>query len=112
MFCTQCGAALPENDAYCSKCGKAVDALPLLGAVPGQRRTLRRIMSMKKIAGVCAGFAEYFEMDLTLMRIIWLALLILPPSIGGIGYFVAWIAMPKDYTAYPVDPVRDKSSRM
>ncbi len=95
MFCTQCSAALQESDVYCSKCGKAVNALPAVQIAAAPRR-LRRIMSQRKIAGVCAGFAEYFEMDLTLMRIIWVALLILPPSIGGIGYIVAWIAMPKD----------------
>ena len=33
-------------------------------------------------AGVCAGFAEYFEMDVTLMRIIFLALLVMH---GGHG---------------------------
>lgn len=53
-------------------------------------------MSQKKIAGICAGFAEYFGMDITLMRIIWVALLVLPPSIGGIAYIVGWLAMPKD----------------
>jgi phage shock protein C len=58
-------------------------------------RRLRRIMSEKKIAGVCAGFAEYFEMDVTLMRVIWLALLLVPPNLGLIGYIVAWAVMPK-----------------
>ena len=43
-------------------------------------RRLRRIISQKKIAGVCAGFAEYFDTDLTLMRVIWVALLLLPPQ--------------------------------
>lgn len=96
MFCTQCGVELRESDRFCSQCGKPVDALPDAVAIYPQRR-LRRIMSQKKIAGVCAGFADYFGMDITLMRIIWVALLILPPSIGGIGYLVGWIAMPKDY---------------
>ena len=53
-------------------------------------------MKDKKIAGVCAGFAEYFDMDVTLMRIIFLILLVTPPGVGLIGYFIAWIAMPRD----------------
>ena len=52
-------------------------------------------MADKKIAGVCAGFAEYFDMDLTLMRVIWVALLLVPPNLGLIGYIVAWAVMPK-----------------
>jgi phage shock protein C len=53
-------------------------------------------MAQKKIAGVCAGFADYFEMDVTLMRIIFIALLVLPPGVGAIAYLIAWVAMPKD----------------
>jgi phage shock protein C len=59
-------------------------------------------MRMKKIAGVCAGFAEYLEIDVTVMRIIFLALAILPPAIGGIAYVIGWIAMPRDDQAGPV----------
>lgn len=50
----------------------------------------------KKIAGVCSGFARYFECDVTLMRVIWL-ILAFGTGTGFIGYIVAWIAMPKDY---------------
>ncbi len=100
MFCTQCGGELRDADRFCPQCGKPVDAIPdaaLPGAVAAYpQRRLRRIMSQKKIAGVCAGFAEYFGMDITLMRVIWVALLLLPPSIGGIAYIVGWIAMPKE----------------
>ena len=52
-------------------------------------------MSEKKIAGVCAGFAEYFDMDVTLVRLIWVGLVLLPPAPGLIIYFVAWIILPK-----------------
>ena len=103
MFCTQCGVELRETDRFCPQCGKAVGALPEAVAIYPRRR-LRRIMSQKKIAGVCAGFADYFGMDITLMRIIWVALLILPPSIGGIGYLVGWIAIPKDHGPAGVQP--------
>ena len=52
-------------------------------------------MRDKKIAGVCSGFAQYFDVDVTLMRIIWLVLIFVPPSIGVIAYLLAWIVMPK-----------------
>jgi len=52
-------------------------------------------MRDKKIAGVCSGFAHYFGVDVTLMRIIWLVLIFVPPSIGVIAYLLAWVVMPK-----------------
>jgi len=58
-------------------------------------RRLERCMRDKKIAGVCAGFAHYFGVDVTLMRIIWLVLIFVPPSIGVIAYLLAWLVMPK-----------------
>jgi phage shock protein PspC (stress-responsive transcriptional regulator) len=56
---------------------------------------LRRILAHKKIAGVCAGFAEYFDVDITLMRLIWVGLLLVPPHIGLIAYVIAWAVLPK-----------------
>jgi phage shock protein C len=58
-------------------------------------RRLRRILGKKKVAGVCAGFAEYFDTDLTLMRLIWVALLLIPPHVGLIAYIIAWAVLPK-----------------
>jgi phage shock protein C len=99
MFCTQCGTQLRETDRFCANCGKAYDA-PVAAAIPlpppVPYRPLRRVMRGKKIAGVCAGFAEYFDMDVTLMRIIFLVLLVTPPGVGLIGYLIAWVAMPAD----------------
>jgi phage shock protein C len=62
------------------------------------RTKLSRPMDQKKIAGVCAGFARYLDVDVTLMRILWLAIA-LCTGVGFIGYLVAWILMPKDYPA-------------
>ena len=102
MFCTQCGTRLDDIARYCMSCGKPVglppQSVPPQGAPPpsGAGKRLRRIVAQKKIAGVCAGFAEYFDTDVSLMRIIWIALLVMPPSIGLIGYIVAWIVLPKE----------------
>jgi phage shock protein C len=73
--------------------GAGSAAPPYQAAAPGKR--LRRVMSEKKIAGVCAGFAEYFDMDVTLVRLIWVGLVLLPPAPGVIIYIVAWIILPK-----------------
>jgi phage shock protein PspC (stress-responsive transcriptional regulator) len=59
-------------------------------------RRLRRIRAQKKIAGICAGFAEYFGMDLTLMRLIWVGLLIMPPHLSAFAYVLSWFVLPKE----------------
>jgi len=47
----------------------------------------------KKIAGVCGGLAEYFDLDPTLVRVLWL-LLIFFAGTGVLAYIVLWIALP------------------
>ncbi|MFB3776105.1 MAG: PspC domain-containing protein [Bryobacteraceae bacterium] len=99
MYCTQCGFKLEDADLFCARCGKPTrpDAPPRAEA---PRRKLVRPMREKKIAGVCAGFADYFELDVTLMRILWLVAALFT-GIGFIAYLIAWIAMPKDYSQPP-----------
>jgi phage shock protein C len=109
MYCTQCGAHLDDSARYCISCGKPTGAESSSGngetssasSEPGAAsataspKRLRRILAEKKIAGVCAGFAEYFDTDITLMRVIWVALLLIPPHIGLIAYIVSWAVLPK-----------------
>jgi phage shock protein C len=96
MYCTHCGRELEEVARYCSVCGT-----PRQGAQPvedahQEQRGLSRPLEGVKIAGVCAGVARYFDIDVTLVRILWLLAAIFPPVPGLIAYFVCWIAMPKD----------------
>jgi phage shock protein C len=54
-------------------------------------------MGESKIAGVCAGFARYFGVDVTLIRVLWVVLTVFPmPLFGLVSYIVAWIVMPKE----------------
>lgn len=103
MFCTKCGTELREQDRFCSQCGTLTGrGLPN----PVRRERLSRATKDAKIAGVCAGFARHFGIDVTLVRILWLVLTIWPlPLFGIIAYLVAWIVMPKD-------PVTDIAPQM
>ncbi len=49
----------------------------------------------RKIAGVCLGFAEYFDIDVTLVRVVWLVTVIMS-GVGLIPYLIAWIVMPEE----------------
>jgi phage shock protein C len=61
--------------------------------------TMKRLMRRRKdkrIAGVCAGIAEYFNIDVTLVRLAWIVLTFFPGAIigGVVAYVVAWLIMP------------------
>jgi phage shock protein C len=59
---------------------------------PPRRLTLS--VTDKKIAGVCGGIAEYFNVDPTLVRVITVVLAL---CFGGglLAYLLAWVIMPK-----------------
>lgn len=48
----------------------------------------------KMVGGVCAGIADYMNLDPTIVRVIWILMVIL----GGFGvllYLILWLVMPK-----------------
>ncbi|MDR1532100.1 MAG: PspC domain-containing protein [Clostridiales bacterium] len=51
----------------------------------------------KVIAGVCGGFAEYFNMDVTLVRIICvvLALMMSVFQLMAVVYIICWAVIPQ-----------------
>jgi phage shock protein C len=48
----------------------------------------------RRIAGVAAGLANYFDVDVTLVRIIWVILLLPGGLPGFIPYVICWIMIP------------------
>ena len=48
----------------------------------------------RMISGVCAGIAEYFNMDPTIIRLAWVLF-----GSGVLGYIIAAIVIPE----YPMD---------
>jgi phage shock protein C len=78
--------------------------------VPAGRR-LTRSTAHRRIAGVCGGLAEYFGVDATPVRLLWIIFSILFGAVigGVIAYLVAWVIIPprRDVamsTAAPVAP--------
>ena len=64
---------------------------------PLSRRVVRPHAD-RKIAGVCAGLARYFDLDVTAVRLIWVVLSIYPGAIilGVIAYAIAWFVIPAE----------------
>jgi phage shock protein C len=55
------------------------------------------------IAGVCSGIADYFGLDPTLVRLLWVLLLIVPPFPSIFGYIIAWVIIPPDEEGSPLE---------
>ena len=62
----------------------------------------------KKIAGVCGGIAEYFNIDSTLVRLAWVVFCLLGGS-GVLAYIIAALIMPdRPYYAARSNTVSNK----
>ncbi len=57
-------------------------------------KKLYRSLKDSKIAGVCAGLAEYWDIDPTIVRLVAVFLL-LAWGASGIAYILAWIIVPQ-----------------
>ena len=59
-------------------------------------RTLRRSRTNRMIAGVLGGVAEYFGLDATLVRVIFVVGSILSAAFPGtVVYLILWLVMPE-----------------
>lgn len=95
MICTTCQSNIADYSTFCSFCGARQNAAPV-NPSPAPKRLMRSVTD-RKVAGVCGGIAEYFDIDSSVVRLIWVLVVLLPiPFVPAfVGYFVAWLVMPK-----------------
>jgi phage shock protein PspC (stress-responsive transcriptional regulator) len=76
----------------------------------GPPRHLARRPAEGKLGGVCAGIAAYLDADVTLVRLSWIVLSIVPGVfVGGVlAYLAAWVLMP----AAPAEPALPHAHRL
>ena len=65
-------------------------------------KKLYRSIDDKKIAGVCGGLGEYFDIDPTIIRLALVALVLAGGS-GVLAYILAWIIVPEQPQAQVVE---------
>jgi phage shock protein PspC (stress-responsive transcriptional regulator) len=61
-------------------------------------KKLRRSHANRMLAGVCAGIAEYFGINVNIVRLVTVAIAIFSASIGGFIYLALWMILPDDET--------------
>ncbi len=59
-------------------------------------KQLYRIPSKGRVAGVCAGLAEYTGIELWLIRVIWFSGVIFSGGFFIVAYIAAWFILDKD----------------
>jgi phage shock protein C len=94
MVCCNCQKEIAEGSKFCYNCGaKQPGSQPDAAPVYTAPKRLMRSSKDKKIGGVCAGIAEYFDLDPTIVRVLWL-LAVLFAGTGLLIYLILWIALP------------------
>ena len=59
-------------------------------------KRLRRSSTDRKIAGVCGGLAEYFEVDPTIVRLVVVGVALVTAVIPMlVGYLLSWMIIPR-----------------
>lgn len=87
MVCENCHREIAPSSNFCYLCG-----VKQTGHIVVRKR-LERSSTDKKIAGVCAGLANFFDLDVTLVRFMWL-IAVLFGGTGLLAYLIAWIVIP------------------
>ena len=59
-------------------------------------KVLVRNRKGRMVAGVCAGAADYFGIDVTLVRVIVAVISVITGGAGVLAYLVAWAIIPEE----------------
>src|SRR5207344_1330884 len=59
-------------------------------------KVLVRNRKGRMVAGVCAGVADYFGIDVTLVRVIVAVISVITGGAGVLAYLVAWAIIPEE----------------
>jgi phage shock protein C len=90
MMCSHCQRDISDSSNFCSYCGARQRPT-------GVSRRLMRSAVDSKLGGVCGGIGEYFDVDPTMVRLLWAVLSVVPGAfVGGVlAYILAWAIVPK-----------------
>ena len=93
MTCAACGNSVNDTARFCSACGA-----PLGAGQPYARQwpRLERPRQGRRIAGVCAAFAQRYGWDPLLVRLILVLGVFCGAGFPLLAYLIAWIVIPNE----------------
>lgn len=62
-----------------------------------KRKPLVRPREGRKLGGVCLGVAEWLEVDVSIIRVLFLLALLLAFGSGALVYLLMWLVVPNEY---------------
>jgi phage shock protein C len=95
MYCSHCGVQVAPHASYCPSCG---------GAQPGNlsNRRMSRPVVGRKVGGVCLAIANYLNTDVTLIRVIAVLAMLVPPFPAVLVYLICWLVIPSQESVPPM----------
>ena len=85
--CPHCAEEIRAEAIKCRYCGSFVDS-------PAVSRTWYRSRRYKRVAGVCAGLAQEFDIPVLVIRLAFALGALFGGGMGIIIYLVLWVVMP------------------
>jgi len=76
MYCNACGKAIAEDVRFCSYCGNVVG----IPTAPGR---LLRARADRRSQAFCAGLAQHFDLDVTIVRVLTIFLTLATGGLPG-----------------------------
>ena len=58
------------------------------------KKRLYRSRQERMVCGVCGGIAEYFDIDPTIIRLIWVLVMVSSCGTGLLAYFIVAVIIP------------------
>lgn len=109
IFCPNCGAANEEFAQYCASCGDDILSAREEKAKKGQtsepesvstepktKKVFLRSRTNRMVTGLSAGLAKHFDMEIDVVRILWIIAFIASGGAVIIVYLIMAMVIPEE----------------
>ena len=104
MFCSACSQQMARDARQCDGCGSVVNEREY---ALEQRRLTRPLLG-RRVAGVCAGLAQYLGWDVTTVRVLTVLATLFGVGSPVLLYIAGWIVMPDSTKVMPMMPAAER----
>ena len=109
LYCPNCGAANKEFAQYCASCGDDLSAAREKQSKKGQatepevnatdsteKKVLMRSRTNKMVTGLSAGLAKHYNMEVDMVRLLWVAAFAISGGTAIIVYLILAAVTPEE----------------